>query len=598
MFCWAWLCVCGVVFDVTDGAELKRLPFESMEGETQARALELLRQALGADKEIREKQLHAILKLVDERGRALVVQRTGWGKSAVYFIATKLLRDGGAGPTILISPLLSLMRDQLMAAGAIGVRAVTINSTNEEEWDEIEQQLARNEIDLLMVSPERLGVDRFQARTVPSIPQGIGLFVVDEAHCISDWGHDFRPDYQRIKRLVDALPAGVPVLATTATANDRVQDDVVGQLGPGLEIIRGPLSRDSLYLQIVPLAHQAERLAWLASYLDTVEGSGIIYTLTRRDAEMVSAWLVSRGINAPAYHSKLNAAGDRPRLEEALRANEVKALVATVALGMGFDKPDLGFVVHFQRPGSIVAYYQQVGRAGRALDRAEIVLLTGAEDDAVVDFFINTAFPPPDELADVLAAIEAVDEVSIIGLMDVVNLSMSAIVRALKFLQIESVVVKDGSKWSRTPNPWTPQIERNERVTEVRRREKRRMRAYTETDECLMVFLASELDDRHAERCGRCANCAGPFAPYDADEALVREAVFFLQHAYRRSTTTSPPRSSSLTRSWIASSAASSPSRPATTGPRIFAASPVLTGGCSWSTPGRSHRCSPSRTLG
>jgi ATP-dependent DNA helicase RecQ len=480
----------------------------------------------------REGQLEAIKKLVDEGGRALVVQRTGWGKSVVYFVATRLLRDHGKGPTILISPLLSLVRDQLKAAEGLALNAVNVDSTNPQDWALIEQALADDEIDLLMISPERLSNERFRTRTIPSIEQGIGLFVVDEAHCISDWGHDFRPDYQRIKRLVDQLPAGVPVLATTATANDRVQSDIAGQLGPDLEVIRGPLSRESLCLQVVDLAHQAERLAWLADYLTQADGSGIVYTLTIRDAELVSTWLASRGIDAPAYHSKLDD-DDRRRLEDALGANEHTALVATVALGMGYDKPDLAFVVHYQRPGSVVAYYQQVGRAGRALDRAEIVLLTGREDDAIGDYFINNAFPPEEELAAVLEAVEVVDEVTVNQLLEGVNLTKNSIERALKFLAIEGVVVKDGPNWSRTPNTWEPQVERGGRVTAVRKREQQRMRDYTETDDCLMVFLAAELDDELAEPCGCCANCAGPFAPTEADESLVLEAVQFLRNAHR-----------------------------------------------------------------
>ena len=503
-----------------------------MDDRTAARAQGLLRIAVGPTAQFRAGQLEAILKLVEEGGRALVVQRTGWGKSVVYFIATKLLRDDGAGPTILISPLLSLMRDQLKAAAALGLNAVSIDSTNPQAWDRIEQELADDEIDLLMISPERLSNEQFRTKTVASINRGIGLFVVDEAHCISDWGHDFRPDYQRIRRLVDQLPAGVPVLATTATANDRVQADVSGQLGPRLDVIRGPLSRDSLYLQVVDLDHQAERLAWLAAYLEDTEGSGIVYTLSIRDADLVSKWLASRGIDAPAYHSKLDD-DERRRLEDALRDNEVRALVATVALGMGFDKPDLSFVVHYQRPGSVVAYYQQVGRAGRALDRAEIVLLTGHEDDAIGDYFINNAFPPSEELADVLSAVENVDEVTVNELLKELNLTKGSIERALKFLDIEGVVVKASSKWSRTPNPWEPQIQRAERVTAVRNREQQRMRNYVETDDCLMVFLASELDDELDEPCGHCANCASPFAPTYVDEDLVLEAVRFLRHAHR-----------------------------------------------------------------
>jgi ATP-dependent DNA helicase RecQ len=311
---------------------------------------------LGAGATFRPDQLEAITAVVDDRSRVLVVQRTGWGKSLVYFLATRLLRDAGLGPTLLISPLLSLMRDQLLMAERIGVRAATINSENAAEWEAVEEALAADVIDLLLVSPERLANAQFAERTLGLIRGAIGLFAVDEAHCISDWGHDFRPDYRRIGRLVTRLPRGVPLLATTATANDRVVADIESQLGPELITVRGPLARESLRLQTIALDDQAERLAWLAERLPGLPGSGIVYCLTIADCERVAGWLASRGLDVAAYYGGLDPES-RSDLEERLRRNEVKALVATIALGMGFDKPDLGFVLHFQRPGSPVAYY-------------------------------------------------------------------------------------------------------------------------------------------------------------------------------------------------------------------------------------------------
>jgi ATP-dependent DNA helicase RecQ len=350
----------------------------------------LLRQALGETASFRDGQLEAIVAAVDERSRVLVVQRTGWGKSVVYFLATRLLRDRGSGPTLLISPLLSLMRDQQLMAGRLGVRARTINFANVDEWDEIEAALRRNEVDLLLVSPERLGNERFRDRTL-GLMDSVGLFVVDEAHCISDWGHDFRPDYRRIGRLIQQLPPGVPLLATTATANNRVIADIAEQLGEDLVSIRGPLTRESLRLQVIELADQAERLAWLAQNLPAFPGSGIVYCLTVADCERVAEWLAARGISVAPYYGPLDS-DRRLQLEDQLRRNEVKALVATVALGMGFDKPDLGFVVHFQRPGSAIAYYQQIGRAGREIDDAAVVLLHGREDDEIANYFMRLPF--------------------------------------------------------------------------------------------------------------------------------------------------------------------------------------------------------------
>ncbi|HSS42962.1 MAG TPA: RecQ family ATP-dependent DNA helicase [Solirubrobacterales bacterium] len=495
-------------------------------------AQELLRQALGDRAEFRPQQAEAIEALVERRARVLVVQRTGWGKSVVYFIATRLLRQEGLGPTILISPLLSLMRDQIAMAERLGVRAVSIDSTNEEDWDEIEAALSEDSIDILLISPERLANRRFRERTLSAIPKGIGLFVVDEAHCISDWGHDFRPDYQRIRQITEYLPTGVALLATTATANDRVVADIEGQLGPDLEVLRGPLARDSLHLQVFELDEQAERLAWLTTYLQSIDGSGIVYVLTIRDALRVSAWLEQQGIQAPAYHGSLDH-DERLRLERALRANGVKALVATLALGMGFDKPDLSFVVHFQRPSSVVTYYQQIGRAGRALDRADVVLLTGREDDEIAEYFIADAFPPESVMRDVAGAVEASDGVTVKHLETVVNAKHGEIHDTLTLLEVAGAVAKEDGGWIRTPNRWDYDQGRVEQVTQTRYHELARMQAYAATEECLMLFLTGELDDPSDRRCGRCANCGEPFLPVVPDPDLVREAAIFLKRAHR-----------------------------------------------------------------
>lgn len=313
----------------------------------------------------RKGQWESIEQLLN-RNRVLVVQRTGWGKSMVYFLATKLLRNKGAGPTLLISPLLSLMRNQLEAAQRIEITGRTINSTNNEEWKQIQSELALNQVDVLLISPERLANDDFHQNVLANMANNIGLFVIDEAHCISDWGHDFRPDYRRIVRILQAIPSNVPVLATTATANDRVVNDIKSQLGQNIILQRGSLVRKSLKLQNIKMPSPAARMAWLAKIIPTLPGSGIIYTLTHRDAERVSEWLQINNIDAKAYHADISDRGDgssvKEELEQQLLNNEIKVLVATVALGMGFDKPDLGFVIHFQRPASVVHYYQQVGR--------------------------------------------------------------------------------------------------------------------------------------------------------------------------------------------------------------------------------------------
>lgn len=309
---------------------------------------------LGPAADFREGQWEAIDQIANRRRRLLVVQRTGWGKSIVYFLATRILRDAGSGPTLLMSPLLSLMRNQILATERIGVRAATIHSENVAEWTQIEGALAHNALDLLMVAPERIANPDFKQKLLPLLQQRVGLFVVDEAHCISDWGHDFRPDYRRIVQVIEMPHPGTPVLCTTATANDRVVRDIESQI-PQLHVLRGPLVRSSLRLYNIQLERQSDRLAWLAHFLPHLPGNGIVYCLTIQDARRVAAWLQANNVSARAYHADLEGP-ERIAIEEQLLRNEVKALVATVALGMGFDKPDLGFVIHFQRPGSVVAY--------------------------------------------------------------------------------------------------------------------------------------------------------------------------------------------------------------------------------------------------
>ena len=504
----------------------------SSQVDTATRATELLKLVLGVGAEFRDGQLEAIQALVDDHSRVLVVERTGWGKSLVYFLATRLLREAGHGPTLLISPLLSLMRDQQTIAGRAGVRARSINSANTDTWPEIEAAIAANEVDLLIVSPERLSNPRFRERTLALVERAVGLFVVDEAHCISDWGHDFRPDYRRIRSIVALLPRNVPVLATTATANDRVVADIASQLRPGLVVVRGPLARDSLRLQTIELADQAERLAWLAEQLEGLTGSGVVYCLTVADCERVAEWLDSRGFPVAAYHGGLEAE-DRLRLEDALRTNEVKALVATVALGMGFDKPDLGFVVHFQRPGSVVAYYQQIGRAGRALEQADVILLAGREDDEIAHYFINAAFPPEANLHAVLAAVEAHDGITANQIEVELNLSRGRVAQCLKVLEVDDAVFRQSGRFVRSANPWEPDTERIANVTRERERELEGMRDFVRSETCLMEFLRRELDDPEAAPCGRCAVCAGDFVPRQVSQIVLQDAMLFLRRAYR-----------------------------------------------------------------
>jgi ATP-dependent DNA helicase RecQ len=491
-----------------------------------ATALDHLHRMLGPEASFRPGQLDAIEAVGRDRGRVLLVQRTGWGKSAVYFIATKLLRERGAGPTLLVSPLLALMRNQIEMAERIGLHAETINSTNPDDFEPIAERLANDEIDLLLVSPERFANERFRERMLGVIARTAGLLVVDEAHCISDWGHDFRPDYRRIVRVLEVLPTDVPVLCTTATANDRVIADITDQLGDELLTFRGTLDRESLALAVADVPNQADRLAWLAATLPALEGSGIVYVLTIADGERVAAFLRRQGIDAEAYSGATDH-DDRIRLEQALLTNELKVLVATSALGMGFDKPDLGFVIHYQSPGSPIAYYQQVGRAGRALDHAPAVLLCGVEDREIQDYFIETAFPPREQAEAIVALLGSAGEpMSLNDLMAAVNVRRSRLESMLKVLEVDGAVARERGGYVRTDEAWTFPAERIEHVTALRRHEQDAMRRYARHDGCLMEFVRRELDDPQAAPCGRCMRCIGEplvVAPPQALRVAARE---------------------------------------------------------------------------
>ena len=462
------------------------------------RALELLRLGTGiSNATFREGQDEAIRYVVEGRGRLLVVQKTGWGKSNVYFIATKLLREAGFGPALLISPLLSLMRNQIEAAKRMNVRAVTINFSNKDEWISVEKKLDSDDVDILLISPERLANDDFRARILPDVAARLALLVIDEAHCISDWGHDFRPDYRRIERIARTLPGNIRLLATTATANNRVMDDLQAVLGPNLHVLRGELNRPSLLLQTISLSSREARLAWLAEQLASIPGSGIIYALTIRDTIQVADWLQSQGLDVQSYSGKSE---NREELEQALLKNRVKALVATTALSMGFDKPDLAFVIHYQTPGSVVHYYQQVGRAGRALRSAYGVLLSGAEDTKITDYFIENAFPKEDEVDQVLEALESEPYgLSLLQLCEVVNLSKKCIEDTTKLLSLESPapIAKQEYKWQLTAAQLSEEFwERVARLTALRRKERDEMQEYVALSSGHMNFLIQALDGK------------------------------------------------------------------------------------------------------
>ncbi len=477
-----------------------------------------LRALAGPHARLRADQWSAIKALVVDRRRALVVQRTGWGKSAVYFVATSLLRERGAGPTVIVSPLLALMRNQIAAAERAGIRARTINSANIEDWDKIHAEIEAGVVAVLLVSPERLNNPDFRDLIMPKLADSAGMIVIDEAHCISDWGHDFRPDYRRLRAVIAGLTPDVPVLATTATANTRVTRDVAEQLGSGWRgpgeppptlVLRGPLDRDSLHLAVVQLPAAAQRLAWLADQLGELPGSGIVYTLTVAAAHDVADFLRDRGHTVEAYTGQTDPAV-RLQVEDDLLTNKLKAVVATSALGMGFDKPDLGFIIHLGAPQSPVAYYQQIGRAGRAVDRAEVVLLPATEDRDIWAYFASLAFPPERVVRATLDARAGADGPQSLPALEArVDIPRSRLETMLKVLDVDGAVRRVRGGWAATGQPWAYDSERYARVAAERSREQQAMLGYVATTGCRMDYLRRELDDPDAARCGRCDNCTG-----------------------------------------------------------------------------------------
>ncbi|HEY2044669.1 MAG TPA: DEAD/DEAH box helicase [Jatrophihabitans sp.] len=524
---------------VTDaGVDLDRSAVR-MEAEKHLRAL------AGDDAMLRDDQWSAIEALALDSRRALVVQRTGWGKSAVYFVSTALLRARGAGPTVIVSPLLALMRNQIAAAERAGIRAATINSTNVEEWSRTYVAITRGEIDVLLLSPERLNNPAFRDNVMPQLAATCGLLVVDEAHCISNWGHDFRPDFRRLRTLLPELPDGIPVLATTATANTRVIEDVrdvlgLGSQGPGradaghgpdvadVLVLRGNLDRESLHLGVLDLNSTPRRLAWLAQHLDDLPGSGIIYTLTVAASQEVANYLRERGHLVAAYSGQTEQA-ERLAAEDDLINNRVKALVATSALGMGFDKPDLGFVVHFGAPSSPIAYYQQVGRAGRGVAEAQVILMPGPEDQAIWDYFVSVGFPAERQVRTTLAELAGNGgPMSTAALETRIDLPRSRLETMLKVLDVDGAVRRVAGGWKATGQDWQYDAERYAKVAAVRGAEQASMRDYLATSTCRMRFLREQLDDPGAADCGRCDNCGGMSVETRIAEAEVQSAASVL----------------------------------------------------------------------
>lgn len=502
-----------------------------LNGDTMENLLTELKNAYGSDAEFREGQQEAIQSVLNGE-RLLVVQRTGWGKSLVYFLATKILRKKEKGITLIISPLLALMNNQVDSANKLGLHVETINSGNIDEWDSVTENLIQNKIDALIVSPERLANAEFKQLLINRIATQISLFVVDEAHCISDWGHDFRPDYRRIVEIINMMPSNIPVLATTATANDRVVNDIKKQLGDKLVISRGSLLRESLALQIVKLPSKEERLAWILQSINLLPGTGIIYCLTVNDCKLVNKWLNTNGVHSECYYAGVET-GKKGEIIGAFMSNSIKVLVATVAFGMGFDKADIGFVIHFQRPGSIVAYYQQIGRAGRGIKQAYVLMLCGSEDNEINHYFIESAFPTEELMTEVVNTVMLHQGISASELERYINMKPSKIKACIKYLLVNGDIYTDNRKYYKTPRLWKPDLEKSGEITRIREKELLQMNEFINQKNCYMEFIAKVLDDPDAKTCGKCRNCTGkPLISEEVSERVVLAAQQFIREDF------------------------------------------------------------------
>ncbi|EIC94650.1 type III restriction enzyme, res subunit / helicase C-terminal domain multi-domain protein [Lachnoanaerobaculum saburreum F0468] len=500
------------------------------------RAYEILRESYGENAKFREGQKEAIEAVVNEK-RTLVVQKTGWGKSLVYFLATKLLKEKKRdGITLIISPLLALMNNQIDSAQRLGLNIKTINSDNKDEWDNIISDICdNNTVDALIISPERLANSDFVKDCLDKIKNRVNLFVVDEAHCISDWGHDFRPDYRRIVKILQLMPSNVPVLATTATANDRVVNDIVAQLGENLVISRGELIRESLAIQVIKLQKKEDRLAWLAENIEKMPGSGVVYCLTKADCDLVTDWLNENNIKSEKYYADISKEYKAITLDK-FQKNEIKVLVATVAFGMGYDKPDIGFVIHFQRPANIVSYYQQIGRAGRGIELAYAVLLCGEEDEHINQYFINSAFPTEKDMNIVVDFITDNPGKSISEIKGALNIRANRVEKTLKYLTVsDDIYTEDVNRkkcYYKSAKKWKPDLERSEGITAIRYKEMQDMDEFTKQKGCYMKYIAEKLDDVNAKVCGKCSNCGGLLFDERVGAETVQRAQQFIKSKF------------------------------------------------------------------
>ncbi len=435
--------------------------------------------------------------------RILLIEKTGFGKSLCYqFTATQL-----EGTTIIFSPLIALMRDQVQKMSELGISANYISSQHtQEENDKTIEDALNGKIKIIYIHPARMENVQWLDN---SRKMKISMVVVDEAHCISTWGHDFIPSYRKIVNLVNLLPTSFPVLATTATATKRVETDITTQIGKNVLAIRGNLLRQNLNLFVIKVNTEDEKMVWLGEYIEKLQGTGLIYTGTKVASEIYSKWFEYLKINSTHYNSSIDTETKKV-IELGLMNNNYKCVVSTNALGMGIDKPDIRFIIHTQMPVSPIHYYQEIGRAGRD-DKQSIIILfyNPNEDNALPLSFIEGGRPSTDKYHKVITAIKN-ELLGLHGIIKTTNLKQTQVNVILSDLIAQNIIVEINDKKSKKYEYKFNAPELNTKLFEELRDAKmldfKEMLKYIETTKCRMKFLCNFLGDIREDNCGVCDN--------------------------------------------------------------------------------------------
>ena len=454
-----------------------------------------------------------VIRSVLEGENTLAIMPTGAGKSLCYQLPALHI----PGTTVIVSPLISLMKDQVDKLEGAGLEASQLNSalTTQEHAENLEQIKTENS-DFIFVTPERFTTAEFLADLRK---QTIDFVVIDEAHCISEWGHDFRPAYLSLGSAVKSL-GSPPVLALTATATPEVTADIEKQLDIGkLRVIRTGIYRPNLHLEVKRVTNEREKHEELMNVLREHDGAGIIYCATVKTVDALTDWLKSFDFKIEKYHGRMKAS-DRKQNQDAFMAGELKAIVATNAFGMGIDKPDIRFVVHYQMPGSLEAYYQEAGRAGRDGEAALCSLFYQLDDRRTQQFFLGGKHPKFDDILAVYQAMETLpdDAVALSTLQEHANTVAQGKVRVVLSLLKELKLVKElrGGRFrllrrdvKRAELEALSRL--SEKKTEKDKEKLERMMQYGQSARCrwrlLHDYFGEEMEE---ERCGTCDNCLHP----------------------------------------------------------------------------------------